>query len=435
MQLIDDCMINANRLTVRANPAFRRKFLLDDFFVEYGEDIGLDRMDRTVALAPFILNVAPMVWFSGETYRIDALDADLAGALEATRMEVRRMYPRHRWDGRLEAARLVHSAVSARPDEDRIALLFTGGVDSSYTSLLHYPTSQNLITIWGNETALEDDEKWRLFSRHCERFANQFGHRNLFIKTNAKEIVKRKRVPPDIAVWWANVQHGMGLPGLCMPAAYSWGMATVLISSTEWYGGYAGAWGSSPEIDNHVGCAGIGTCHEGFGVTRQEKLNYIVENIRNEQLPTPALTVCSRPYVRTLNCGVCEKCLRTMTGVLVAGGRLDDFGFSLSAERVIEEVEARFRAGRYLMDEQLAHSWIAIQDSVRKSLDAEEPSGMPTHVRDYLRWISDLDVRTYCARYQRRRRWVKRAKDILSASPLLYELTTRSIARRAWFGY
>ena len=252
-----------------------------------------------------------------------------------------------------------------------MAMLFTGGVDSTFTSLYHHPRPQTLITVWGNETALDFEERWRLLSSQCKSFAGQFGHRNFFIKTNAKEIVRRKRIGPDILVWWRNVQQGMGFLGLCMPGLRHLGEREIMIAATHWQCGYPGAAASAPEIDNRVRCAGISAHQDGFEINRQERLNYIVKKCREQGLPMPALTVCSRPYVRQRNCCECDKCLRTMSGVLAAGGRLDEFGFPLSDDELIDQVQGQFGSGRLKIGDsstKIFH-WKAVQEGARLALD------------------------------------------------------------------
>ena len=392
-------------------------------------------MDKTVALAPFILNVAPLVWLSGETYEIDALDAELAQAVDEIRREIEGLYPRHRWDGRLEAARLVTNEVDSTPSDDRLSMLFTGGVDSVYTSLKHYPTPQNLIAVWGNETALDFEDRWRLLSAECENFAGQFGHRNIFIKTNAKEIIKRKRIRPDIRVWWGDVQIGMGLLGLCIPALFRGGGTQIRISSSNWRGGYEGAFGTSPAIDDRVRCAGISGVHEAYDATRQDKLNYIVRKCRDGQLPMHVLRVCSRPYVNEFNCCDCEKCMRTMTGILVAGGELNEFGFPLSPDDVSRWVRGRYYATRLPIDEPVMHDWLSAQTTARHVVENGVANSAQTSVKEYLGWLYDLDLEDYSKRFTHRNRWAERAKKVLSINPQLFEFVKTTIERRSWFGY
>ena len=196
-----------------------------------------------------------------------------------------------------------------------------------------------------------------------------------------------------------------------------------------------GVAGSSPEIDDRVRCAGISGVHVAFDETRQEKLNYVVRKCREEHLPVPQLRVCNRPYVDVLNCCDCEKCLRTMTGIIVAGGTPTEFGFPISPAEVSRRVQARYRATQLLIGETLQDDWLSMQPSARRMLENGGAGDAPESVRDLLVWLGTLDIPDYIKRFKHRNRWTERAKKTLSLSPWLFETVKNTIERRSWFGY
>ena len=209
--LIRDIIVTDTRIDVKVDERFRDKYLWDDFFVEYGEDLGLANLDPAIVVAPFVLNVVQLVWLSDRNFNVGDLDAELLDSLEDIRAHIKTLYPGRRWGGHLAADRRVarsdrgENMVSVAP-----ARFFTGGVDSIYTCLRRYPERSNLVTVWGNEHPLDFEEKWWLFRENCAAFAAQHGHHIVFAKTNAKEIIKRKSLRPEIPVWWRNLQQGMG---------------------------------------------------------------------------------------------------------------------------------------------------------------------------------------------------------------------------------
>ncbi len=227
----------------------------------------------------------------------------------------------------------------------------------------------------------------------------------------------------------------MGMLGLCIPPVFHWGGKEILISSTYPRGGYHGVAGSSPEIDDRVRCAGISGVHVAFDETRQEKLNYVVRKCREEHLPVPQLRVCNRPYVDALNCCDCEKCLRTMTGIIVAGGTPTEFGFPISPAEVSRRVQARYRATQLSIDETLEDDWLSMQPSARRMLENGGAGDAPESVRELLVWLGTLDIPDYIKRFKHRNRWTERAKKTLNLSPWLFETVKNTIERRSWFGY
>jgi hypothetical protein len=76
-------------------------------------------------------------------------------------------------------------------------------------------------------------------------------------------------------------------------------------------------WGTHPLLDPHYGSSAIEIRHEGFGLTRGERVGVVAA--WKEALPH--LIVCHQAPLGggRLNCGRCEKCLRTMIDLDLAG--------------------------------------------------------------------------------------------------------------------
>lgn len=91
--LIDKMYLNGNRLTVFGCRQFTRNYLLDDFFVEYDDDVDLRRMDSSILQMPFVVNVIPIIWMSGEQYHMRSLDDNFARFPRELRGAFRGMYP------------------------------------------------------------------------------------------------------------------------------------------------------------------------------------------------------------------------------------------------------------------------------------------------------------------------------------------------------
>jgi hypothetical protein len=76
-------------------------------------------------------------------------------------------------------------------------------------------------------------------------------------------------------------------------------------------------WGSHPMLDYHYQSSAMSLRHDGVWMTRHEKIGLIsqwAEGLNH-------LRVCLNVKVPQgqLNCGICEKCLRTMTGLVTHG--------------------------------------------------------------------------------------------------------------------
>lgn len=78
-----------------------------------------------------------------------------------------------------------------------------------------------------------------------------------------------------------------------------------------------GPQGSHPLLDPHFSSSEVGIVHDGFGLSRLDKVGLVAS--WPEALAS--LRSCFAPFrdADVLNCGKCEKCLRTMTELLIHG--------------------------------------------------------------------------------------------------------------------
>ena len=133
MDLIERVTIRGSELTVR--PSRRLRSLLPfDFKVSYEPAIDLAELPPQITLLPFLWNVAPIVWATGQEFEVDVLDPRVAASFDAVRDEFRAMYPSLKWDGSIRP-RDVSEAPPPSPSGVTAASLFSGGLDSTWTAL------------------------------------------------------------------------------------------------------------------------------------------------------------------------------------------------------------------------------------------------------------------------------------------------------------
>jgi len=119
----------------------------------------------------------------------------------------------------------------------------------------------------------------------------------------------------DVAFWMYEF-HGAALASVAH--AFDGRLSHVAIASSDPIP-HLVPWGSHPLLDPNYSSAELDVRHEGIRLTRLEKVAMVAEwgvalqNVR----------VCTAGPAVGLNCGLCEKCVRTMTE-LVAIGRLAD---------------------------------------------------------------------------------------------------------------
>ena len=341
-------IINKNKIVVKANKSFSRQFIKEDFFAEYDEKIDLTKLDESIVTIPFILNIAPVVWFSNKTYSIDVMDKELYHSLQKVREVFRMFYPCHSWLGELIPKKLVTNMMSLSHGQDKpvLALLFTGGLDSVNTSISHVDTKQLLITAWGADVKVGASDKWTQVLEQCQKFSQTFGHDHMFVKSNFREFIETPYLSKQFSPWWVNISYGLSLVGLTAPLLALRNISTLFIAASH-TAKYPYPRGSHPAIENNISFAGSTVYHAGSDKDRVQKVMNINVICKEKKLPLPHLRVCWLDPLGK-NCLKCEKCIRTYISIIIAGQTPRKHGFNIDIRTAIRKMRSLLRARKYL---------------------------------------------------------------------------------------
>ena len=404
--LIEDLEIEGGRIAVRPHAGFLKEYTCEeDFYVEYlAEDAFVD-LGAEVLGIPFVLNALPVVWRSGARYRIRSLDSDLAASLAPMRESFRRLYPKLAWDGELIPDRIVEDSFRPFAVPRKPAMLFSGGVDSVYTSLTHLDTPQLLITILsltGKHTWKEDRTRHATVE-HFRAFASRFGQDCAFVTSNLGSYfppAKLAKVWPRPRRWLVEVQHGLGFVGIVAPLVACKGLRQVLVASCEAdHFGLPSA--SHPDILASVRWLGASIVLDGARITRQQKVRTIHSLISEHPKDSLALKPCLRPAPGFSNCGTCSKCLQTFLALVAEGAEPSRYGFPMPIERVVNTLQAHLLQDRILISNTAELSeWRDIQDALRRRLRYDKSSGVADSPHtDCLRWFVDYHLDLHYRRH------------------------------------
>ena len=333
--LIDRIVINQNGMMIEVHDSFKKKYLTSNFFVYYQDDINLEKLDSSLLIAAFLLNVITIIWASGETYTIPALDRDLWFSLEKVKKVFKKMYPHTRWDGSVVPERLVKHDFNL--DADGVAHMFSNGLDSICSSLLHKDDKQLLITVQGHpDTPINDQKIWKKIQNESCVYAQEYGFNNTFLCSNYYHILKRSalhKLSPEISHWRTAAVEGLGWIGLAIPLLICKGYNHLRIaSSISWDCPFVHA--ANPFVDNNIKCAGISVEHDGFEYSRVQKCKVLKECVQKYNIKKPHLRVCAASTDAT-NCCVCLKCIQTIHGLWAVGENHQEYGFDLDTQKVI----------------------------------------------------------------------------------------------------
>lgn len=334
LKLIEGIKVTKNRLSVSVNKEFKRKYLKSDFFAVYEDDVRLEQFDYSVLSLPFLLNVIAIVWISGNTYYVDEMDTELYHSLMRIKKVFQTMYPKTLWNGELQPIKLVaHDYTQPAGMQERTAILFSGGIDSTSTAYAHLDKKQLLITAWGHwDIPLNEPSLWNKRKKKTLTFAQKFGNEATFIKSNYSSFLKWEylsQITPEIPKWRLGAVEGLGWAGLTAPILLAKGYPVLRIASSHtWLYPYPSA--SSPYIDNNITLCGLRVIHDQYDMTRSEKIAFIAQTINEKNLEKPFLKICSYEKKSDKNCCICRKCLSSIMGFFAVGEDPKQYGMPIS---------------------------------------------------------------------------------------------------------
>lgn len=186
---------------------------------------------------------------------------------------------------------------------------FTGGVDSFDTLIRNETAVDALLYVHGFDVALSRTEIREVTSQHLQEVAAMTGKQLIEISTNIRQFL-------NLAGKWPTVTHGAALSSVGHLLSAQFGRQLLPASHT-----YADdfAWGSHPLLDHLWSSNRLAIVHDGAGSTRVEK----TRGLAHYPAARRHLRVCWQNTGK-YNCGVCDKCVRTMTALSLTGV-LSDF--------------------------------------------------------------------------------------------------------------
>jgi 7-cyano-7-deazaguanine synthase in queuosine biosynthesis len=382
--------IVAGRITVRVDPGAARGFFARrHFWVDYG-DVDLSSVDPAVALLPALGTVIPVALALGVPVEAPIVDAAFGARIDGIVDTVRRMYPHFAQTGFvLSGPRTAQSAMFE--PSGKAALLYSGGVDSVTSLIRHRDEVECLVSVWGADVELENSELWSRLKSIVDAAPARPSARSVVARTNMRQVSDELQLNRCFdhgfarSNWWGGVHHGPGLITLAAPLAAAFGISKVIIAST-YSTDFSEPWGSGPELEGQIQWIDGQACHDGFELHRQQKITEVIAPwiAHGNDLK---LAVCCRINRRgyNVNCGTCEKCMRTISGLLAAGVDPAALGIPVNDGSVAAWRE-RMTARQVKFGDAEIFMWRAIQRGIdRPHIDLY---GAPA----YLAWLKQFDV-------------------------------------------
>lgn len=342
------------------------------FRLEY--NMNIESVPESLIVIPLLSNLLPISWINNYEIVVDELDRDFYNSISNFKKGYIEMYPNTIFRGKLTINNLT-SVPENNGENDRSAVMFSGGVDAFSTLITNIQNSPLLITIWGADIEYDNNIGWNNVFKKIKKVGTQFDLQNCTVRSNFRSFLNYKNLDNLVKNsgdnWWHGFQHGIGLLGHVAPISFLHNLREIYIASsftTEQIEKGDITCASNPRIDNYVRFKGCKVIHDGSDDTRQDKLKKIAHYISNTNKPIE-LRACYTSLDGE-NCCKCQKCYRTILGLLAEKQDPRDFGFNLdknllkkkSWDMKIKVVADNNKYGRFL----------PIQNRFRENYDNQE---------------------------------------------------------------
>ncbi len=326
-------------------------------FAEYTEDIS--SVPFSVLAVTFVCNILPAVWLCDASLEVESLDSDFLDHVEDIKNGYRKMYPMLSFKGSLKSGPEKNEPAG---NTGGAACFFSGGVDAHTSFFKHIDEKPALLTVWGADIKLNDKEGWDSVRTYTEQIAETYGVNCLTVRSDFRDVLIESRLDQVVSAskehWWHGFQNSIAIISLAAAFVYLHGWSKLYLASSfseDIEGEYTGS--SIPSIDDNVCFCGCRTCHDGYELNRQQKIRYLTETKNSIKL-----RVCWESSGGR-NCSSCEKCYRTILGLVAEGVDPDDYGFvwdHSSIERCRKDFSKRIEIYEYdyhpIQDRMIANS-------------------------------------------------------------------------------
>jgi hypothetical protein len=362
----------------------KKYFLTFESYIEYlGAD--LKSVNDSLLIIPMLCTIAPIAWATGANIHVAEIDASFLTSLKKVKEVYRKFKSNFSFAGDIYSRKIVSNSFNG----SRTGLLFSGGVDSLTSYLRHKDLKPDFISIWGLPDLPQFEKMfWQRTFTDISCLASLDSLSVFQVKTDILRSINFELLGIEFRIkWFVEAAFGPFMLGFTAPLSVLRGLGTIMIASsyTEDYRGFSA---SHPLIDENISWADVRVEHDGFELSRQQKLKYLVRAENRRYLEH--LRVCWDNALKT-NCGDCEKCMRTITGLAVEGIDPNTCNFKVDS-KTFPLIKECFLQGMISFNQSQLYMWKDIQNNIGANVK-EDIYGS----KEFLTWLKEYDLPQYKA--------------------------------------
>ena len=213
-------------------------------------------------------------------------------------------------------------------------LFYSGGLDSTLLLYNHCQEKPYLVTVQGSDIPSRYLPIWHETMKLAIKvYKKQMSAGNIFIyfKNPLESIILSKDFHNVLHGndWWGGIQAGVTLPTLVAPIIESINISKVYIASGI-QSSLTFPWSDRREVYEAIKFGGTRVICDDYNLSRLDKARKLKEIWSLGTYPELPIRSCLRTSIirkGNLNCGRCEKCIRTSLQLMIAGINPERVGF------------------------------------------------------------------------------------------------------------
>jgi len=364
-----------------------RYFSKNNFTIYYDENI--ENVDESILSIPAVLAILPICWATGAELYVKKLDKTCLLSLLSLRKVFKEKFANFSSDGNIN----VQQTIVNKFNNNQTALFFSGGVDSSSSYLEHKHEQPILFTLINTERSF--DNKTNQLRNWYKKFAEQKGLELHIIRSNLLRpddgIIKNDLLTHEFKIphgWWGGVGYALITLGLCAPLTIE-KIGKIFLASTPTSDVFEG--GNFLRVHN-FSWADINIVYDGENMERQEKIFKIL-NTDSQFLNHLRCCYGSDYTIESKNCGYCEKCMRTIVGLILAGIDPNECNFEIK-NNMLSFIKQMYisNLNKFLFESK--HDWQIIQKNISARIKNEKLNSKYSSEK-FFKWLESFDMKNY----------------------------------------
>ena len=373
--------------TVTVSNDIRKYIKNSDFFIEYNDEI---KANESILNIPLTATILPLAWLTGSNVYVGNLDKRFKESMDLLQKTFAETYPLGRFTTEIKADKLTDNKTNPANPENNTGILFSGGVDSTYSLYKNIHLNPKLIMLWGIDdfSYPEKSEYWTKVISIYKNWANKHNLEYHIVKTNNSQILDDRRIEHKYnkIIYDGRLrpalQHSLVLLPTAAPLSIGrFNRFIIAASGTPESHNFMKPRAARPWFDEKIVWADLNVINHG-SLSRNKKIQEMKEFILNEGV-TFKVCVMSKPIDDYINDSSCEKCYRTIISLVISGIDPNLCGFKVDETTFLKMKNFWLKR----KSTRMSNTWTELQELIPEEIEHDFYGS-----KAFFEWYRDFDL-------------------------------------------